>query len=48
MQIKIDRKIPFIPICRDEYGKRCVHNGKVCACNVYAGDEKLTNKFEAK
>jgi len=47
MQIEIDRK-NTIPKCKNEAGKTCLHNDEVCACNVYAGDEKLTNKFEAK
>lgn len=49
MQIEIDREVKDFPLCRDGMtGKLCVHNGEVCACNVYAGDEKLRNKFEAR
>lgn len=27
---------------------KCKHNGKQCACSVYAGNDKLPNLFEKR
>lgn len=46
MVVEIDREIPFFPICKDGFGRRCVHNGTVCGCNVYSGDTQFPVKFQ--
>jgi len=49
MSIKIQRYVNAPPTCKDENtGKQCINNGKICRCNIYAGDLAFKNNFQAR
>ena len=48
MVIEIDKRIPLMPICRDDFGRRCIHNGNQCNCSIYSGNTKLPLNFHAE